>query len=465
MIRSAVTKLVRELEEEASKEDWSPVMLKASLKSLQAKERKLVEVDQKALNLLLDDPNADEDALEAESEAVLEYEAKISRVVAFAEELMSPPQREERRGTAEVPNLRVPSQGGKRTNNMRLPKIELRKFGGDMKDWLGWWAQYKKIHEDSLIPTSDKFVYLVQSMVEGSRAEKMMKSFPMSDANYPKAVEALTERFGKEKTLRQVYVRELLKLVITNNKNKGPVKITTFFDDLKAHLEALKSLGVGGDQVAVFLFPMVESSLPEDLLLAWQRSPYYGYEAGPEDEQGSDLQLLMMFLEKEVNNEEQRNLAQAGFEVNSTSHVKSKGASWDRRKKTEEDVPTASGLSNGHVREACIFCGKTNHSSGECFKAERITWAEKSETAKKKNVCFRCLRPGHRGRECKARFDCPTCKGPHCRVMCPNLPSNQKQETPPTAVNANQSCQSDVLLKTGGQSSGADGEQSRKVDL
>ncbi|GBN28278.1 hypothetical protein AVEN_260536-1 [Araneus ventricosus] len=39
----------------------------------------------------------------------------------------------------------------------KLPKIELKKFNGDAKDYLTFWSQFRKIHEDSSIPNEDKF--------------------------------------------------------------------------------------------------------------------------------------------------------------------------------------------------------------------------------------------------------------------------------------------------------------------
>src|SRR5271154_1516283 len=38
--------------------------------------------------------------------------------------------------------------GGIRKNKYKLPPIELKKFGGDLKDWLQFWSQFEKIHDD-----------------------------------------------------------------------------------------------------------------------------------------------------------------------------------------------------------------------------------------------------------------------------------------------------------------------------
>lgn len=165
----------------------------------------------------------------------------------------------------------VQHQSKKKT--FKLPKIELRKFSGAVIDWLSWWNQFSKIDEDEELHTSDKFEYLVQSMEKGSRALELVESYPRTNENYPKAIKALKHRFGRDEMLVEVYVRELQKLVITNVSSRDGQKLSNMFDKLESHLRALESIGVTSANYAAMLYPMVESSLPEEILRAWKRSP------------------------------------------------------------------------------------------------------------------------------------------------------------------------------------------------
>ncbi|GBM70894.1 hypothetical protein AVEN_28462-1 [Araneus ventricosus] len=99
---------------------------------------------------------------------------------------------------------------------VKLPKLELRKFDGDVKEWLYFWSQFEKIHNDSSIEDSDKFQYLLQSTVEGSRAREVIEIFPPTGDNYPKAIDCLKTRFGRHDLQVEVYVRKLLKLFLKN---------------------------------------------------------------------------------------------------------------------------------------------------------------------------------------------------------------------------------------------------------
>ena len=90
----------------------------------------------------------------------------------------------------------------------KLPKLELTKFNGDIKDWLSFWSQFKKIHEDDDIEPEDKFQYLIQATERDSLARELVESFPATADNYPKVIRSLQTRFGRDDLLVEVYVRD-----------------------------------------------------------------------------------------------------------------------------------------------------------------------------------------------------------------------------------------------------------------
>ncbi|KAJ8909615.1 hypothetical protein NQ315_016688 [Exocentrus adspersus] len=58
------------------------------------------------------------------------------------------------------------SRQGKR--KFKLPKIEFKRFSGDIKDWLSFWAQFKKIHVDEEIDNHDKIEQPSKVVARGS---------------------------------------------------------------------------------------------------------------------------------------------------------------------------------------------------------------------------------------------------------------------------------------------------------
>ncbi|GFS59930.1 uncharacterized protein TNCV_3957281 [Trichonephila clavipes] len=108
----------------------------------------------------------------------------------------------------------VPTETEKRS--FKLPKIELKIFSGEAKDCLAFGSQLQKIHNDKSIAEEDKRQYLLQSVEPKSKADRLVLSFPAMVKNYPKAIDKLKERYGPEDLLVQIYVRELLSLVMKN---------------------------------------------------------------------------------------------------------------------------------------------------------------------------------------------------------------------------------------------------------
>jgi len=140
----------------------------------------------------------------------------------------------------------------------RLRKIELRKFDGDLKSWLGWWSQFQKIGRDSSLHSSDKFQYLIQATEPHSELREMISVFPPTGENYAAAVESLRRRYGREGLQLQVYVRELLNLVIFNVTQKEKILLDKLYLKLESHLRALNTLDLYKAKPSMNFYPLVE---------------------------------------------------------------------------------------------------------------------------------------------------------------------------------------------------------------
>ncbi|GFU04729.1 DUF1758 domain-containing protein [Nephila pilipes] len=172
-------------------------------------------------------------------------------------------------------------------------------------------SQFRKIHEDSSTVNKDKFHYLLQAVVPKSKAARVLDSFPATADNYPKAVAQLPERFGREDLLVQIYVRDLLSIVMKNTATgRSKTDLPALYDELEAKIQALESLGRTQEKFGDFLSPLVESCLPEEVLVAWERSRNHGL---TENKESRNLEHLMNFLRQEVKGEEMVNLARTGF--------------------------------------------------------------------------------------------------------------------------------------------------------
>lgn len=118
----------------------------------------------------------------------------------------------------------------------------------------------------------------------------------------------------------EVYVRELLQLVLQNaikEGQNGPVEpLLSLYDKLESHLRSLESFGVTMDKCAAMLLPLVESSLPEELLRVWRRSTVGATQSDqstPESFSKDRLTRLFKFFDGGVQNELRISMAVKGL--------------------------------------------------------------------------------------------------------------------------------------------------------
>ncbi|GFX77522.1 DUF5641 domain-containing protein [Trichonephila clavipes] len=112
--------------------------------------------------------------------------------------------------------------------------------------------------------------------------------------------------------------------------------LSALYDELEGKLRSLESLGRTQEKYGDFLTPLVESCLPEEILMAWERK-----RNTETDAKGSrSLEHLMTFLRLEVQGEEMVQLAKSGF----GTPIRKKDSPTERVKPTE--LMTASALAS-----------------------------------------------------------------------------------------------------------------------
>ena len=242
--------------------------------------------------------------------------------------------------------------------SLKLPKIELAKFSGSIREWLQFWSLFKKIHDNSKIDNEHKFQYLLQAMVPGSRAAELVKSYPRSGDNYVKVIDSLKNRFGRDDLQIEVYVRDLLQLVLSSGL-KSSVQLSSLYDKVESHLRALDTLGVTTDKYAAMLYPLVESCLPEEILRAWQRCcavmGRLNSEGAESTEAKDRLNRLIGFLEDEVRNELRISMATEKFGFTSKYDKSDNKPKKYTDQGTKKTIPSATNLL-ATKDVVCFFC-------------------------------------------------------------------------------------------------------------
>ncbi|XP_071042998.1 uncharacterized protein [Parasteatoda tepidariorum] len=455
VLRTAVTKTINELE--SSIEGNNIQSASVAFAKLEEKSKRLFENDEIVFKYLSLNP---EDQTETDKEEVKSKSSNLDEVLEKELE-----QCENYRDNVTAAKLRFQefskSYGSVNKQaevissdriSINLPKLELTDFDGNPKNWFAFWAMFQKIDEDPKIEDDVKFAYLMQTTK--GKAFDFVQSYQVSKSEYKTVIKNLKSRFADDKMLIELYVRELLKLILNQSQNMPFINLV---DQLDTQLRCLENLGVTKEKYACMLYPLVEASIPEHILIAWERER--NSTSRSTNANIHDLELLMQFLRNEVIGSERIRIAKnfCTTDKNRTGKLKTE----NNQNMISAPGATASTLFNQIKNDKrktnvfCLFCQKGTHRSCDCFTAQKMTLQERKEKVIKMKACLACLRINCRADKCGMSVRCVICSKKHFPILCPNLckeeektfSSLNKTETNNVVSNSS-SGSADILLQT-----------------
>ncbi|GFU84140.1 integrase catalytic domain-containing protein [Trichonephila clavipes] len=274
------------------------------------------------------------------------------------------------------------------------------------------------------LPEVELYKFGVQSIKIKSEARELIESFPITNENYPLAIESLVERYGRNELLIDFYVRELLKLVLNNATKKKQDSLSGLYNKLSTQLRALSSLGITTDQCGIILYPLVESALPTHILRSFERQR--------KNNETATLDSIVSFLKSEMQSEEKIKL--------SRSDIFPYQRECKQLAESQRSLPSANELFINEPNEICVLCLK-NHPVRFCKRAFFIPLEEKIAIIKRKGLCRICLAKGHLASRCRSQITCQLCFKRHIKFMCPNIEYNKsdslKQDVNDKNINEN----------------------------
>ena len=101
---------------------------------------------------------------------------------------------------------------------VKLPKLELGKFGGNAMEWQHFFDVFKSlIHSNSGLTDTDKFTYL-RSSVYGAAAA-VISGLSLTEANYAAEVKCLEQRYGDPQRIISAHMDAVLNLPGISNEH------------------------------------------------------------------------------------------------------------------------------------------------------------------------------------------------------------------------------------------------------
>ena len=93
--------------------------------------------------------------------------------------------------------------------------------------------------------------------------------------------------------------------------------------------------------------------------------------------------------------------------------------SWKEKKPAPNARSFSTGMQNreeGEKKTVCQFC-KEQHRLADCSSFAAQSMEEKVDFIRNGNLCFGCLKPGHRSKDCRNRSTCSTCEKRHPTIL------------------------------------------------
>ena len=202
---------------DAEANDRDRLKLKQCLIDLKGKEKSIKELDDRSLNLMIENGDEEEDSDKGATEASDLMDKITYGLVSIKDALqeieqngcnISVSSRSEgqtqslARSESREPISSVASQITAYSRNVKLPKLELRNFIGKVAKWAEVRDGCKSaIHDDPDLATVDTFKYLRCYLVEP--AKRAVTGFSMTDADYDAAVNLLIKQYVKPGAIRE----------------------------------------------------------------------------------------------------------------------------------------------------------------------------------------------------------------------------------------------------------------------
>lgn len=296
-------------------------------------------------------------------------------------------------------------------SNVRLPKIQLPTFDGDIKRFPEYFDTFNAlIHNSSTLSDTEKFHYLISSL--SGDALTVVKTFPLSSEYYGDAYAALIARYKCKRELAFTCWREVLNM---NFNFKDPHELRKSLDLFEENLCILKSVSLPVDHWDFVLVYQILSKLDTTIRRDFEEK-HSNTELPSYAQIKQFLQSKCEALVRDTHFTEQAKQKKPSPKVPFQS-AQSKHLSMSHALIAADESPAEVSRPITTTRSiACSFCNES-HSISSCPEFLKKSIDERMQIATDRNWCFNCLKSSHQLRNCNSIFSCRTCKRKHHSLL------------------------------------------------
>ena len=222
---------------------------------------------------------------------------------------------------------------------VRLPKLEVPTFDGNILLWKKFWEQFSvSVHDHTHLSDAEKLVYLQQAIKDGS-ANSAIEGLSKTGDHYDEAVKCLKSRYDRPRLIHREHVQLIMNTAPLRDGSGKELK--RLHDAIQQHTRALKTMG---SEPEMFLTSVIELKLDRDTMFEWQKhtqsnadTPHY--------------QELLDFIDLQA-------------QASETSQSQSARKSVPQRTQpssTSKTIPSFATLSSTKSHSSCVLCEKEKH--------------------------------------------------------------------------------------------------------
>ncbi|CAI2329721.1 unnamed protein product [Caenorhabditis sp. 36 PRJEB53466] len=298
---------------------------------------------------------------------------------------------------------------------IQLPTINLPVFHGDHMEYHSFIELFSSLIDIQPMADIMKMHYL-QSSLNGD-AKKLIQHLPLSGTNYAIARKVLHDHYGDVRRTRFNLMRKLQDLPAVSNHN-NTVMLHEFWTEASTTFERLKLLEPDCDNA------MTADIISRKLPLRYIEKLYSGRNSNQHLTASTLLQLVHELIQSD------------SIIITIANRVSSEKPtttmSTQQQVNAKPLLPKSS--ANANVTSPCAFCSRF-HRHEDCRTYS--TPDERKKRARERNLCFKCLKTGHRSTECRKSRPCYHCKGTHHSALC--SVRRQRPTSPPHHIKDNDS--------------------------
>ncbi|XP_076038665.1 uncharacterized protein LOC143023891 [Oratosquilla oratoria] len=300
------------------------------------------------------------------------------------------------------------------TKNM-MPVHVIHKFNGQLDKYFEFIRDFDMLIDSKHVSDSEKLQYLKQ-YTEG-KPHNIVRMCLNLDTNegYQRARSELNKRYGNKERIALMHIDKVL--AWPEIKEENVEALDDFIVELNSCISAISGINYGISELQNLrtLRQLVEK-LPRHLQDRWRRLVDEVAESG----KLVDIKDLVRFLEKEV-----RILSNPTFGRSSKEGFRDKKVeanTWSSNRKTnyKKGIEPYDGRVHVNVthkaRVSCWLC-QEEHVIDVCPELRWLSYEEKLNRAYNLELCFKCLRKGHKAFQCRVIRTCEQCGGSHLTIM------------------------------------------------